>query len=384
MEPEEIIARCRAWSEDLSFTPVLEWKRRHPDGKVVGYFPTYTPVELIHAAGMLPVAILGGGGGIEVKRADSRLPSFICSIPRTTLEMAFIGKLDFLDVMLFHPICDVARNLVQIWNRAFPEMVTDLLYLPQNLVTAGTVDYLYAEYRRLKGLLERVGGRPISEEAVANSLKLYNRQRRLLRELYRIRREKPWLLSAVEAYVLMRAGTLIPVEEHISLLEEVLDRLPRRETKPRDKIKILFEGAFCEQPPLEFIEVVEEVCYIVDDDFILGSRWFTADVPEDGDPLRSLATSYRDLFSYTSIQHDERRPKWQCLLDKLRACGAQAAILSPPKFCEPGLDDQVLFAQALDRERIPYLTMEFEEKMTSFEQVRIQVETFVESLLFYA
>ncbi|MDP6561217.1 MAG: 2-hydroxyacyl-CoA dehydratase family protein, partial [Candidatus Binatia bacterium] len=117
---------------------------------------------------------------------------------------------------------------------------------------------------------------------------------------------------------------------------------------------------------------------------ILALRWITGDVPENGDPLYSLAKSYRDLFSYASIQHDGRRPKYEPFMEKFHNARAQAAILSPPKFCEPGLDDQVLFSQALDREGIPYLTMEFEEKMATFEELRLQVETFAESLLFYA
>ena len=118
---------------------------------------------------------------------------------------------------------------------------------------------------------------------------------------------------------------------------------------------------------------------------MLSLRWMEGEVPEgESDPLYALARSYRDLFSYASIQHDERRPKAEGFMEKCRRGRVQAAILCPPKFCEPGLDDQVLFAQALDREGIPYLSMEFEEKMTTFEQLRLQVETFAESLLFYA
>jgi benzoyl-CoA reductase subunit C len=376
MRGEEIIEQCREISEDFSFSWANKWKEQNPQGKVVGYFPVYTPLEIIHAAGMLPVAILGGSNQVEVKQADSRLPSFVCSIPRTTLEMGFRGMLDFLDLMLFHPICDVARNLVQIWARNFLEMRTDLLYLPQNLVSRGSIDYIYREYQRLARTLEELSGQKITLDSLQNSLRLYNRQRHLIRQLYELRREAPWLISAAETYALLRAGTTITVEEHIRFLEGVLAWLPQREVKPLDKIKVVFEGSFCEQPPLEFIEVVEDVCYIVEDDFIMVSQWLTQEVPQDSDPLLSLARSYRDLFSYCPIQHDDRKPKYYGLLDKCHRSQAQAVILCPPKFCEPGLDDQVLAAQALEREGIPYLAMEFEEKMTTFEQLRLQIETF--------
>ncbi|MBI2876175.1 MAG: 2-hydroxyacyl-CoA dehydratase, partial [Candidatus Tectomicrobia bacterium] len=291
---------------------------------------------------------------------------------------------DFLDLILFHPICDVSRNLVQIWHRNFPHIPTDLLYLPQNLTSRRSGEYLCDEYARFKRHLEELGGREISTESLRHSLQLYNRQRTLIGQLYQIRRQSPWLISAADTYALLRIGTRIPVEEHLRMLEAVLAWLPGRQAPPLDKIRVVFEGSFCEQPPLEFLQVIEDVCYIIEDDFILSSRWITAPVPEEGDPLRALALSYRDLFSYASIQHDGRYPKSRAFLEKCRRAGAQAVILSPPKFCEPGLDDQVLFAQALQQEGLPYLSMEFEEKMTTFEPVRLQVETFAESLLFYA
>jgi benzoyl-CoA reductase subunit C len=50
--------------------------------------------------------------------------------------------------------------------------------------------------------------------------------------------------------------------------------------------------------------------------------------------------------------------------------------------CEPGLDEQVVYARALDAAGIPYFVSEFEEGMTSFEHLQIQLETFVENVLF--
>ena len=57
----DIVARAQGLFEDLSFTAAREWKARAPSRKVVGYMPIYVPRELIHAAGFLPLGILGGG-----------------------------------------------------------------------------------------------------------------------------------------------------------------------------------------------------------------------------------------------------------------------------------------------------------------------------------
>ena len=70
------------------------------------------------------------------------------------------------------------------------------------------------------------------------------------------------------------------------------------------------------------------------------------------------------------------------LLQRLRAAGAQAAIVAAAKMCEPGLEEQVAYVRALETAAVPYFVTEFEENMSSFEQLEVQLETFVENLLF--
>jgi len=57
----EIVAACEEIFADLSFAKAREWKAAVPGRKVIGYMPVYVPREIVHAAGMLPVGILGGG-----------------------------------------------------------------------------------------------------------------------------------------------------------------------------------------------------------------------------------------------------------------------------------------------------------------------------------
>lgn len=100
-------------------------------------------------AGILPVTIVGGGNRIEARRASSRLLSFICSICHTSLEVGFRDGLLPLDVAIFSPICDVARSLSGIWKRNFPSAFVKILYLPQNLCSAGALDFLAGENAQL-------------------------------------------------------------------------------------------------------------------------------------------------------------------------------------------------------------------------------------------
>jgi len=373
---DEVLALCREWVEDTQFPTVRRW--REAGGKVLGHFQVYFPEEIAHAAGLLPVKL--HGSQIERKRADAHFGSYLCSIVRSTLELCLTGTVE-LDMFVTHPICDVARNLAGIWGRNFA-YPAQILYLPQNANSAYTVHYLRDEYARLMRDIEQVTGKPIRTEDLQHSIAVFNENRRLLRELYAIKRETPWLLSVDEAFVLVALGGRIPREEHNALLATVIPQLRARPAKKQDKIRVVYEGGFCETPPLDLLRMIGQSCYVVDDDLLIGLRWLLDDVETTGDPLWNLADAYVNHSSYSPVQHDLRKPKEKMLEACVRAANAQAVILTAAKMCEPGLEEQVAYSKYLDQINIPYFISEFEEKMTAFDTLQIQLETFVENILF--
>lgn len=380
---ERTFERCAELVQDIRFTAVRDWKSRHPGRAAVAYFPVYAPVEIIHAAGMLPVCLSGAGDRLDVQYADARFGSFICSIIKTTTELALTGHLEPFEAFLFSTICDSARNLCFVLKRNFPQTYYDFIHLPQNPSSKATAGFLTSEYRRIVANLEKISGLSVREEDLRRSIALYNHSRSLVRELYQARARSPQLISAWESYVLVRAGNFLPVEEHIVMMKNVLDQLPARPRKGRDSIRVVVEGSFCEQPPLELIKLIEQAgCYIVEDDFTLGQRWFDSDVPLEGDPVAALAESYVERSVYSSVRHDFRKPRWQGLAEKIRRSRADAVLFLIAKFCEPAYFDYVPFKQTVEGLGVPHLLMEFEEKLFTFDRVRTEVETFVESLVF--
>lgn len=374
---DEVLYECRELLEDTDFPTVRRW--REAGGKVVGHFQVYFPEEIVHAAGMLPFKVRGAP--IEAIQADSRFGSYLCSILKTSLELALSRRVE-LDMFVTHPICDAARNLAAVWGRNF-SYPCEILYLPQNANSRHSAQYLRGEYDRLKRQVEKIAGREITDADLQQSLAVFNQNRALLRELYAIKKESPWLISVDEAYVLVAIGGLIPREEHNELLKTVLPLIRERSVKPQDKIRVVFEGGFCEQPPLDLIRTIGRSCYVVDDDLLIGMRWILDDVPLNGnDPLYNLAEAYLERSSYSPVQHDLRKPKEKMLMQRIKEAGAEAAIVTAAKMCEPGLEEQVAYTRTLDKEGISFFVSEFEENMTSFDSLEIQLETFVENLLF--
>jgi benzoyl-CoA reductase subunit C len=98
--------------------------------------------------------------------------------------------------------------------------------------------------------------------------------------------------------------------------------------------------------------------------------------------MRNLANAYLNRSVYSGVKHDTREPKSKHLIDKFRDARADAVLILAAKFCEPALFDYALYKRALEKEGIPHLCLEFEEKMWIFDKARTEVETFVESMLF--
>lgn len=373
---DDALYEVRELVEDDSFPTVARW--REAGGKVVGHFQVYFPEEIAHAAGMLPFKVRGAP--VEPVQADSRFGSYLCSILKTSLEVALSGRVK-LDMFVTHPICDAARNLAAVWGRNF-EYPCQILYLPQNANSAYAVEYLRGEYDRLRRTIEEIAGRRVTDDDLRSSVGVFNENRALLRQLYDIKRTAPWLIAAEEAYVLVSVGGLISREEHNDILRTVLPQIRERAAKQQDKIRVVFEGGFCEQPPLDLVRAIGRSCYVVDDDFLIGLRWIVDAVALDGDPLLNLADAYLEHSGYSPVQHDLRKPKEEMLLQRIAKSNAEAAIVAAAKMCEPGLEEVVAYTRALDSENVSYFVSEFEENMTSLDHLEIQLETFVENLLF--
>ncbi len=356
---------------------------KRSDAPAYGVFPVYSPYEIYRAAGLFPVGLMGAGGQIDIVHADARFQSFVCSIAKSSLELGLQKKLAGMEGAVFHSICDVARNLASVFKRNFPGMHIEFIHLPQNAAGPEAEDYLVCEYRRVMTGLEQKLGRKVNDEALSAAIREYNRPRRLMRELYAMRTKEPERIATSEMFPLVRAGTMLPADEHARLLEAAKAEFEARKPRRMDRVKVVVEGAFCEQPPVGLIETLEGAgCYVVDDDFCAGWRWFSRDVPEGPDPVRQLARAYLETGRATSTRFNPGKPRHKDLVRRVRETGAHAVLFMPAKFCEPALFDYVIFRRELEKENIPHLMVEFEEKMWTFERTRGEVETFVESLLF--
>ena len=379
---EAIVDRCQTLFDDLHFNAVKQWKAAAPGRKAIGYMPVYVPRELIHAAGMLPVGILGGGDQLEVIQGDAYYQSYICRIPRSTIELGLTGRLDCLDGMLFPAICDVIRNLTGTWQVLFKDKYARYIDVPQNYEDSIGGRFYTEEMEILRHDLGELRGKPITDDELNVSIAVYNENRKAVRDLYAYRAAKPWQAPTSEVYLVLRAGMVLPPEEHTQLIRDYLaatDAVPRPR---RDNARIVINGAFCEQPPLNLIKSIEmSGCYIVDDDFMLVTRWLLDDVPADRNPLEELSKAFLHRSAATASKYEARREdKGQYLLKQVKTGAAEGVVFAAPSFCDPALLERPMLQDVLAKQKIPYTAFKYAENTGQMAPIREQSGTFADSI----
>ncbi len=382
MSVQDVVKRCQALFDDLEFTAVKQWKAAQPGRKAIGYLPIYVPREIVHAAGMLPVGIFGGGDQLEVIQGDAYYQSYICRIPRSTVELGLTGRLDCLDGMLFPSICDVIRNLSGMWQIMFKDKYVKYFDLPQNYDDATGGAFYVHEMETLRKDLSALSGFEISNENLKNSIRVYNENRKAVRELYSYRAQKPWQAPTSEVYLVLRAGCVLPPEDHSVLIRDYLRETEQQKRPQRDNARVILTGSFCEQPPLGLIRSIEMAgCYVVDDDFQLIQSWLLDDVSLEGNPLEALSKAFLHRSVSTSSKYDEKKEdKGKFLLKQVKTRGAEGVIFAAPSFCDPALLERPMLQEILAKHKIPYTAFKYAENTGQMAPIREQAGTFADSI----
>ncbi len=296
---------------------------------------------------------------------------------------------------------DADFTAVQRWKEANPgaKAVGYLpIYVPRELIHAagmlpvgvtghGDIEiirgdaYFQSYICHLPRSVVELGGKPILDDALRASIAVYNENRQKLEALYDARSRKPWKVPAWESYLMVRAGFVLPVEEHNALLDEYLALAMARDEKSKDHIRVVVTGAFCEQPPVEMIRTLERAgCYIVDDDFLLGSRWLCQDVNAEGDPIFALADAFLNHSTSAPSKYQEDGKNGEALVAIAKEKKADGIVFCAPSFCDPALLDQPMAVAAVERADIPYTSFLYSENTGQFQVIREQAGTFADSI----
>ena len=181
---------------------------------------------------------------------------------------------------------------------------------------------------------------------------------------------------------MQRAGMVLPVEEHTVLGRDYLAAAQTEQRPKRDNARVVINGTFCEQPPLALIKSIEIAgCYVVDDDFMLVTRWLQDEVPADGDPLAELSKAFLHHSASTAAKYDvKREDKGMFLLKQVKTRGAEGVVFAAPSFCDPALLERPMLQDVLAKHGVPYTAFKYAENTGQMAPIREQAGTFADSI----
>lgn len=349
-----------------------QWKKEGK--KVFGYFCGYVPEELIDAAGIIPVRILGFLDKISL--ADAHLQTFICAFSRSCLDQGLKGAYNYLDGIVVSKTCDIMRKMLGIWSKNIEIPFTAFIGAPAKRTEAAR-ECLIEEFRDLRSELEGFTGKEIDDDSIKRSIETYNQSRKLLNELYESRKEGNPPLLGSDFYQIVKASFVTPKKEYNEMLSTLKGKLASSKSSEDGRVRLLISGSTFED--VNILKMIEDLGgNIVADDLCVGSRSFRDLVEPVSDPIKALADRYQMRIT-CPCKHpsDERLHK---LIEEVREYRVQGVISVVQKYCDTHLFEYPYMRDVLRENDIPFLYLETEDRLGEEGQFKTRVQAFIEML----
>ena len=345
--------------------------------KIVGYFCSYTPEEMIYAAGAHPMRLFGTGENIHL--ADAHLQSYCCSLVRGALEGALAGHLEFLDGAVFPHTCDSIQRLSDVWRMNVKGPFHLDIVLPVKLDSESAKEYMADVLKRFRKDLEDRHAVKISDEALKDAIVRFNKIRGCLGRLYEIKNENPEIISGSDLYAIVKASMIMDRDRVLDLLPKVIENLGKKEaTAETAARRLVLAGGICNHP--DIYRIIEEAGgTVVWDDLCTGSRYFESLTEEGEDPIKALAERFLSRPPCPA-KHAGLFSRADHLVRIAKEKRAEGVVFFFLKFCDPHAFDYPYMKEVLDREGIPSVMVEVEDQLPSEGQLKTRFETFVQML----
>jgi benzoyl-CoA reductase subunit C len=351
------------------------WKEK-TGGKVLGYFCTYVPEEILYAADVLPVRILGSHEPQDV--TEPYIFGMFCPFCRDCLAQGLKGRYDYLDGIMIAQSCLHIRQAYTSWQLHLPVPYSYYLPMPNHVQSPRALPYLVGELEKFKKSVEEWTGKQITDEDLVRGIEIMNRNRELMMQMYETRKAEKPPLTGLEAMYMVVAGQMVHKDDHSRAIEDSMKELEGRNQDKNVGQRLMIIGS--EDDDTEFINMVESCgSTLVVDDHCTGSRYFWNTVELDGNPMEAIAKRYIERPRCPSKDWGERS-RLPHILDLAKDYNAAGAILVQQKFCDPHELDIPAIKNSLESNGIPTLFLELDVTVP-IGQFKTRVEAFLEMLM---
>ncbi|MBW2057395.1 MAG: 2-hydroxyacyl-CoA dehydratase [Deltaproteobacteria bacterium] len=375
-----MIERFREWYENRH-----EYARSYKERtgrKVVGFFCTYSPEEIFYAFDVLPVRILGSHEVQDV--TEPHLFGMFCPFCRDVLAQGLKGRYEYLDGISIGQSCLHLRQAYTSWDIHRNPGWSHYLPMPSHVQSKRAVSFLVGEYRLLIERLEELTGRRIDDDDLRRGIDIMNRVRRVMKEIYELRKDDNPPITGEEAMYMTCAQFFTDAREFLPVAEEVKRELTTRKLDRDPGKRIMLVGS--ENDDVEYIRMIETLgeresvgCTVVIEEHCTTTRYFWDEVElGDRDPLTAIAERYV-LRTPCPSKDWPVRTRLDRILRFAKDWRADGAIVLQQKFCDPHEADIPFVRKHLQDNGIPTYFLEFDVTVPAG-PFAIRTEAFLETL----
>ena len=371
-------------SNSISNSYIEDWQASNK--KIIGYYCTYIPEELLHAAGILPYRIRAIGNK-DTELADTYMVRFTCSFVRATLDLALKGVYNFMDGFLICNSCDHSRRMfemfdLKVFNKESIDKKIDRFYLSiPHIITEEGFNWYLKEIEELREELELAYNCEISDEKLNHSIDIYNQNRELLRDLHKLQIQEFPKITGTEALQISMANASVPKEIANEELKRILNDLEKKEEiDVSSKKRIIVVGSVVDN--IDFIQLIENSGAFVASDFIcFGTRNFhdSIDFDHGANPLKDLTKRLYYRISCPRMM-DDHENRLNYLKEEINNANIDGVILQRINNCDLHGCDNMLYTHELKDLDIPVLNIDRESYQADTTRLQTRVEAFIEMI----
>lgn len=348
--------------------------------KIIGTFCSYTPVEIIYAAGAVSVGLCGKSEQ-GITEAEAHLPKTLCPLIKASYGMALTEQCPFFyfsDGILAETTCDGKKKMYELMNFLKPVHVMNL---PQGRDQALALDSWTEEVKRAAKFLENLLNVKITEEKLHDAIVYRNRVRKAIVDLYEVAKLKPSPVSGYEISTVAESADFhFTDDDLVSKIERTTKEFKQRiRSDGAGRPRVLITGCPNAGVRDKIIKRLEELGadYVCADN-CAGPRTQKFMIDENSEPYRAIAERYLKINCSVMTPNTARFDDIKALIQEYQADGVIEIVLHG---CHTFAVEAYTTMNIVQNElALPYMRLDTDFSQSDSGQIETRLGAFIEMM----
>ena len=366
-----------------AFIRVKDYKQA--GNRLIGFLCSYTPLEIVDAAGAASVALCGTSDEV-IPEAEKVLPANLCPLIKSTYGFANSQKCPFTyfsDMIIGETTCDAKKKAYEILGEDVPMYVMDVPQMKREKDIIKWKDEI-AEFAKK---VEEFTGNSITPEKLGEAIRIINNKRKAMARVYNARKSECLPISGRDVLLMTQISFFDDPVRCAEMCNRLADELEQRikdgvSVVPEGTKRILVTGTPMAVPNWKLHNIIETSgAAVVCEEMCTGTRYFENLVDETKTTLDDQFMALSERYMKTNCAcFTPNHGRIDDLLRMVKEYKVDGVIDCSLKFCCLYDTEKYSVARALKEAGVPVLGLETDYTDTDAEQLRTRIGAFIEML----